>query len=141
VQPVQAGANEYDQITTVSMLYSAKPSPEARSLFARWGVAEAQLIASREFNAIRQFVMRSNARVPGSVRPLVFRVMDRQQAIDLEFYLTSSYGFRVTLEHVDLGIEDVKPAAKKAGRAAPLTPEQRRARQAGYSRTWREKAA
>jgi hypothetical protein len=85
--------------------------------------------------------MRSNARVPGSVRPLVFRVMDRQQAIDLEFYLTSSYGFRVTLDHVDLGIESVKPATKKTGRAAPLTPEQRRARQAGYSKKWREKAA
>jgi len=141
VQPVQAGANEHDQITTVSMLYSAKPSPEAKALFAKWGVTEAQLIASREFNAIRQFVMRSNARVPDSVRPLVFRVFDRAQAADLEIYLGGRFGFNVRLDHVDLGIEDVKPAAKKVGRAVPLTVEQRRERQAGYSKKWREKAA
>lgn len=141
VQPVQAGANEHDQITTVSMLYSAKPSPEAKVLFAKWGVTEAQLIASREFNAIRQFVMRSNARVPDGVRPLTFRVMDRAQATDLEVYLTSTYGFTVTLEHVDLGIETVQLATRKTGRAAPLTLEQRRTRQAGYSKKWREKIA
>jgi hypothetical protein len=141
VQPVQAGANEHDQIATVSMLYSAKPSPEAKLLYGRWGITEQQLIAAREFNAIRQFVMRSNARVPDSVRPLTFRVMDRTQAEDLERYLTTTYGFSVKLELVDLGIEDVKPSPTAAGKAKPLTIEERRARQAGYSRTWRERAA
>jgi hypothetical protein len=141
VQPVQAGANEHDQIATVSMLYSAKPSPEAKVLYGRWGITEQQLIAAREFNAIRQFVMRSNARVPDSVRPLIFRVMDRAQAEDLERYLTAVYGFDVTLEYVDLGIENVTPSPKVAGKAKPLTLEELRARQAGYARKSRLKAA
>jgi hypothetical protein len=141
VQPVQAGANEHDQIATVSILYSAKPSPEAKVLYGRWGITEQQLIAAREFNAIRQFVMRSNARVPDSVRPLTFRVMDRAQAGDLERYLTAMYGFNVTLEHVDLGIEDVKPSPNVGGKAKPLSLEERRARQAGYARKSRLKAA
>ena len=141
VQPIQAGANQFDQITSVTMLYSAKPSPEASALYRRWTVGSALLVAAREYNAIRQFVMRSNARVPDSSKGLTIRVYDRSQADDLERYLTGVYGFKVGLEHVDLGFETVKPEGLKQGRAAPLTIEEKRARQAVYTKRWRESLA
>jgi hypothetical protein len=139
VQPVQAGSNSFADITCVSMLYSAKPTPEAKALFGKWGVTEAQLVAAREYGAIRQFVMRSSARVPDSVKPLIFRVMDRAQADDLERYLTSAYGFIVALEHIDLGIEVANTAKIKARKSKPLTVDEKRERQAGYAKKYRDK--
>jgi hypothetical protein len=39
---------------------------------------------------------------------------------DLERYLTNAYGFNVTLEYVDLGIEVVDSPRSKAGKERPL---------------------
>ncbi len=139
VQPVQAGSNAYDQVTVASMIYSAKPTPEVARLMATWGITADQLVASREFNAIRQFVMRSNARVPKSTKPLLFRVADKDQADDLGRYLAEQYGFSVRLEQVDVG-EEVPAKGKRGrpGRAVPLTAEQKRDRQRNYTRKWRD---
>ena len=128
VQPVQAGSNAYDQATTVSMIYSAKPTPEVARLMAAWGITADQLVASREFNAIRQFAMRSNARVPESIKPLLFRVADKDQADDLGRYLEERYGFSVRLEHVDVGEEvPIKGKRGRPPRQRPLTLEEEQA--------------
>ena len=128
VQPVQAGSNAYDQVTEVSMIYSAKPTPEVTRLMAGWGITHDQLVASREFNAIRQFVMRSNARVSDSIKPLLFRVADKDQADDLGRYLEERYGFSVRLEHVDVGEEvPIKGKRGRPPRQRPLTLEEEQA--------------
>ena len=140
VQPVQAGSNAYDQATTVSMIYSAKPAPKVARLMAAWGITADQLVASREFNAIRQFAMRSNARVPESIKPLLFRVADKDQADDLGRYLEKQYGFSVRLEHVDVGEEvPVKAKRGRPGRTTPLTLQEKRENQKRYSGAYRAK--
>ena len=136
-QPVQAGSGEFSHLTAVTFLYSAKPTPEAVALYGRWGVSKDQLIAAREFNAIRQYVMRSNARVPDSDLPIVIRVYDHHQATDLETYLGESYGFSVAIQHVDLGVPALRPKPSAKPSAPPLTLEQKRKRQAGYTAKWR----
>jgi hypothetical protein len=132
VSPKQAGSNQWREWHDATMIYSAKPSPDEILIHGKRGMREDDLIRAREGCDIRQFVMRLSLRDPDSTAPVVVRLFDRDQAIELKTYLDKTYGFECEIAHVDLGV--TKPARKRSADVPTQTPEERRAARAIVNR-------
>lgn len=103
LSPRQAGSNAYADRTAVSAIYTAKASPDERTLFKELGIDPHVATETREFETIFQFVSRSAVRDPKSQSPLIVHVYDHAQARYLADLFQATNYVDCTLELVDLG--------------------------------------
>ncbi|MGW8134560.1 hypothetical protein ACWGNZ_02825 [Sphingomonas zeae] len=147
LSPRQAGSNTFASATTVTILYTAKPSPAERGLFRDLDIDPMVATRTREYETIYQFVCRCAVRDPNSAEDLVVNVYDRQQAEYLhELFLDSGY-VDATLELVDLGFGGTPPTpSKKRGPKAKaktkseIAADQQRFREQARARKQKQRA-
>ena len=116
LSPRQSGSNAYSHLTTVSAIYSAKPTPSECGLFHSLGVDPQTAIESREYETIFQFVGRCSVRDPQSTEQITVHVYDLKQAEYLQELFTATNYVDCELSLVDLGFADRR--APKPGRRA-----------------------
>ncbi|AXB77877.1 hypothetical protein [Novosphingobium sp. P6W] len=117
ISPKIAGSNEYRDLTTVSVCYSAKGNPAEISALKLFGITPAMVTRSREMEDLIQIVFRSSLRVADDTRPVDIRVYDLSQAEFLKSYFeVAGFPFEVDLEHVDIGLDDVARKSLKQHR-------------------------
>ena len=115
VSPRIAGENGLRHLTCATFIYSAKPSRNEQVAFEHFGISYEEVVRSRELEDLIQMMWRSSLRDPEDIRPVEFRVYDRQQAeFLLEFMTKAAPHISVTLEQIDLGIDAFQP--RKTGR-------------------------
>lgn len=113
LSPRQAGSNAYAAATSVTILYTAKPTPSECSLFRDLGIDPKVATNTREFETIFQFACRCAVRDPMNDEQLTVHVYDREQAEYLrELFEASSYVDPI-MELVDLGFAHTPPPPPK----------------------------
>lgn len=105
------GMNDLQNYSTCVWMASCRPSPvEAKMTELFFGIDGADLVRSREYESLEQFVQRGCLRDFDSTDVMTVYVFDEQQA----------HSLGGDLEYVDLGIDDIKSGT--AGRPASDIP-------------------
>jgi hypothetical protein len=137
--PKQAGTNTLIEHTSCLFLYSNKPQQGDEALLDLLGLDRDAIRRAREFEDVRQFVMRGALRRPDYDGSYDIYVYDLAQADDLEAYLKAN-GITdvVKVPVTDAGIMDVGRPAPKPKKQS-LTKEERRARNTAGKKASRQK--
>jgi hypothetical protein len=121
-----AGSNDFRDITTASIAYSAKPDSTEIGVFRAFGISPEMVTRAREYEDLIQVLFRTSIRNPTDRRDVTWNVYDKRQAEFLADYLKAN-GFPITVNLVfeDVGIDI--PAIDKTIRAKLRTPDEREA--------------
>jgi hypothetical protein len=115
ISPKVSGVNDWRAFTTCSMLYTSKVEPNLLPVYQELGLTPQDVTGSREYEDLKQFVMRTSLRVPDDTRPVEINLYDLQQAEEVKRYLETNYPFSVKLVYQDIGINHIsqpKPGPK-----------------------------
>ncbi|RBW72877.1 hypothetical protein DQW56_18960 [Klebsiella pneumoniae] len=122
ISPNSRGMNAYQSYTTAVWLASMKPSPvEVVMCREQFGITGQNLVQTREYENLYQFINRSNLRDYDSDSEIVVYVVDREQA--------ESLGAN-NIHHIDLGLEDDSTETLKPGRPVVFSEEDKKLRKA-----------
>lgn len=117
ISPKIAGSNEYRELTTCSVCYTAKGSPDEIASLGLFSITPDLITRSREHEDLIQIVFRSSLRLRDDTRDVELRVYDRVQAEFLAAYFQNAgFPFAVELVHIDIGLDDVDAKAFRAER-------------------------
>jgi len=128
--PKQAGTNGLIANKGCMYIYSAKPQMDDAPIIDLLGLDRDDIRRAREFEDIRQFVMRGAIRRPDYAGTYDIYLYDLAQAQDLEAYLR---GIGITdlelVPVVEAGIMDVvRPGSTPLTQKVPLSPDERQRR-------------
>jgi hypothetical protein len=128
--PKQAGTNGLICHTSCLYIYSAKPQMDDAPIIDLLGLDRDVIRRAREFEDIRQFVMRGAIRRPDYAGAYDIYLYDFAQAHDLEAYL---HGIRIADVEVvpveEAGIMDVvRPGSSPVTQKVPLNGKEKRER-------------
>lgn len=140
--PKQAGTNGLIHHTSCLYIYSAKPQMDDAPIIDLLGLNRDDIRRAREFEDIRQFVMRGAIRRPDYDGAYDIYLYDLAQAQDLEAYL---HGIGITdlelVPVVEAGIMDVvRPGSVAVAQKAPLSRKEKRERNTASQQKRRAKA-
>ncbi|MBN9471080.1 MAG: hypothetical protein J0J10_20125 [Bosea sp.] len=135
-QPKQAGTNSLIHHTSCMFIYSSKPQADDASIIDLLGLNRDDIRRAREFEDIRQFVMRGAIRRPDYAGSYDIYLYDFAQAEDLEIYLRGIGITDVeTMPVYEANImEIVRPSAAASAKKTPLSREEKRKRNTASQR-------
>lgn len=129
-QPKQAGTNSLIHHTSCMFIYSSKPQVDDAPIIDLLGLNRDDIRRAREFEDIRQFVMRGAIRRPDYDGAYDIYLYDFAQAEDLAGYLRR-IGITdvetVPVNEADI-MDVVRPGAQTLEKKTPLSREERRER-------------
>jgi hypothetical protein len=105
--PCVSGSNDYDEFDHASILFSAKLTPQEEKALALFGIDKQQVLRSREFEVILQFLFRGIIRQPDFAGTCYWNVYDGEQARFLKAFVEEHGLAEVELQYVDLGIGNI----------------------------------
>ena len=112
ISPKAAGQNEYRNLTSCALIYSALPTPNDAPLKELFDITDEQIRIARQDEDVLQFVMRGAVRNAGYGGDYAVYLYSRSQAERLRDQLTASGVGVVELHPVDAaGIMDAKRPA------------------------------
>lgn len=150
IPPKAMGLNKFREKKSCAFIYSSKNTPNDRAIVEFLDVSQADILADREMEDIRQFIMRGAIRSPDYDGSYLIYLYEKDQADQLQRHLSES-GFTqisvapasvpYTASHVRTGYsKPVVPAAdKKARRREMNRTYKQRSRQRERERKTSEK--
>jgi hypothetical protein len=124
IRPKAHGFNQLAGISSCSILYANKPSPDEAKALELLGLTSSQVVRAREYEDILQGVMRSSARDPDSTTPVTIRVF----SLDHAEFLATMLG-DVTLKFINVGINEAyAPKGRPRVNGEPMTSSERQRR-------------
>ena len=142
LSPCVAGLDDYDDMEHVSILFSAKLTPQEEKALALFGIDAEEVRRSREFETVLQFLSRCAVRRPDFNDTAYWNVYDGEQARFLKAFVEEHGLAEVELQHVDVGINHIlRPRKHKrlAGEAAAARDAKRRKNNTERVRAHRER--
>jgi len=127
--PCVSGSNEYDDNHYASILFSGKLTPKEEKALCLFVIDPAEVLRSREFEVLLQFVFRCIIRKPEFDGTCYWNVYDGEQARFLKAFVEEHGLADVAIEYVDVGIGDIvrpKMHKKAASDAADASSAPRR---------------
>ena len=139
--PKQAGTNGLIRHTSCLYIYSAKPQLDDAAIIDLLGLDRDDIRRAREFEDIRQFVMRGALRRPDYAGAYDIYLYDLVQAQDLEAYLRGiGIADLELVPVVEAGIMDVvRPGSAAVAQKAPLSRQERQKRNTASQKEKRAK--
>jgi hypothetical protein len=121
--PKQAGTNQFSHISNAAALYTAKSSPNLRSLLKLFSVDPNEWTRSVEYEVILQFVTRTSIRNPESDATVRLWVFDKHQANYLKEYFDRLPHLKTAIFQAPLELK--LPQRQRSGpKAVVRTPEE-----------------
>lgn len=141
--PKVAGLNEYADLTSCALIYSAKPTPDDAPIQDLFGIANDELLEAREAEDIAQFIYRGAVRSPTFSGAFDIYLYSHRQAEQLRARLISD-GVVADAELVPIhaaGIMEFKRSESASPSREPITDAERRQRDCTRKREKRALAA